>query len=222
MRQDFTSNISHELRTPVTVIKGSLEVLEQGLVTDADEIHEYVRQMLSDTAHLERLVNDLLELSRLQNANFPIEKTEFDLIDVIKEAARSMQRLAAQKQTPIEFREEAGSFRFSGDYGRLRQMFLIILDNAVKYTDCGGSIHILVQRETVFTRISVTDNGKGIAFERQGAIFTRFYREPELYDSEGAGIGLHLARKIITMQAGYIEVKSDVGTGSTFSIYLPN
>ena len=97
-----------------------------------------------------------------------------------------------------------------------------ILDNAVKYTEPGGRVHISVCRQEVFTRIGIKDTGKGIAPERQGAVFNRFYREPEIHDSEGIGIGLYLARKIITMQNGYIELESQAGQGSTFKIYLPN
>ena len=97
-----------------------------------------------------------------------------------------------------------------------------ILDNGVKYTGEGGKIDISVCRQEIFTKISITDNGKGIAPERQGRIFQRFYREPEIHDSEGIGIGLYLAREIITLQNGYIEVKSEAGCGSTFCVYLPN
>ncbi len=221
MRQDFTSNISHELRTPVTVIKGSLEVLEQGLVTDADEIHEYVRQMLFDTAHLERLVNDLLELSRLQNANFPIEKTEFDLIDVIKEAARSMQRLAAQKQTPIEFREEAGSFRFSGDYGRLRQMFLIILDNAVKFSPPGRPVTIRTYWEKQKFAVSISDCGSGISPEDLPYIFDRFYRERSGQNKTGTGLGLSIAKQIAGRHHITIACESRVSQFTVFTFLFP-
>ena len=96
-----------------------------------------------------------------------------------------------------------------------------ILDNAVKYTQAEGRVYISVCRQEIFTRISIKDTGKGIAAERQGAVFNRFYREPEIHDSEGIGIGLYLARKIITMQNGYIELESQAGQGSTFKIYLP-
>jgi len=97
-----------------------------------------------------------------------------------------------------------------------------ILDNAVKYTEVGGNIHVVVCRQELFTKISIEDTGKGIAPERQATIFTRFYREPEVHDKEGIGIGLYLAREIITLQNGYIEVQSQIGQGSKFIIYLPN
>ena len=115
------------------MIKGSLEVLEQGLVTDPRQMEEYFRQMLSDTAHLERLVNDLLELSRLQNSSFQISKTTLNLTDILTESVRSMQMVADKKKVKIWFDNEAGLALFCGDYGRLRQMFTTVLDNAVKF-----------------------------------------------------------------------------------------
>lgn len=105
--------------------------------------------------------------------------------------------------------------------GLVRQYFNI-LDNGVKYTNNGGSIYIDVKKQDIFTKITVCDTGKGIPLARQGMIFNRFYREPEVHDENGVGIGLYLARKIISLQGGYIEVQSEVGIGSTFMIYLPN
>lgn len=98
-----------------------------------------------------------------------------------------------------------------------------ILGNGVKYTDNGGSIYIDVKKQDIFTKITVCDTGKGIPLARQGMIFKRFYREPwRFMMKNGVGIGLYLARKIISLQGGYIEVQSEVGIGSTFMIYLPN
>ena len=96
-----------------------------------------------------------------------------------------------------------------------------ILDNAVKYTPAGGTIRVSVQSRELYIKINITDSGKGIAENRQGMIFKRFYREEEVHDVEGIGIGLYLAREIITMQGGYIKVTSAVGSGSTFSVFLP-
>ena len=96
-----------------------------------------------------------------------------------------------------------------------------ILDNAVKYTPAGGTIRVSVQSRELYIKINITDSGKGIAENRQGMIFKRFYREEEVHDVEGIGIGLYLAREIITMQGGYIKVTSAAGSGSTFSVFLP-
>lgn len=97
-----------------------------------------------------------------------------------------------------------------------------VLDNAVKYTDSKGRIEVQVILQEIFTKISIRDNGKGILPERQAEIFTRFYREPEVRDNHGVGIGLYLTRKILELQNGYIEVRSEAGKGSEFCLYLPN
>lgn len=97
-----------------------------------------------------------------------------------------------------------------------------VLDNAVKYTAPKGCIHVKVIPQEIFTKISIQDNGKGILPERQAEIFTRFYREPEVHDIDGVGIGLYLSRRILELQNGYIEVRSEIGTGSEFCLYLPN
>ena len=96
-----------------------------------------------------------------------------------------------------------------------------ILDNAVKYTPSGGSISVSVESWEMYLKIDISDTGKGIAENRQGTIFLRFYREEEVHDIEGIGIGLYLAREIITMQGGYIKVVSEIRKGSTFSVFLP-
>ena len=96
-----------------------------------------------------------------------------------------------------------------------------ILDNALKYTEPDGKIHIQTERQELFLKISISDTGKGIAPERQAEIFTRFYREPEVHDKPGVGIGLYLARTIMELQKGYIEVQSEVGKGACFRLYLP-
>ncbi len=223
MRQDFVSNISHELRTPVTVIKGSLEVLENGLITDPEEMQEYFRQMSSDTAHLQRLVNDLLELSRLQSTNFKIEKSKLNLADILQEAVRSMQRIAGQKHVEIRLENEAGNVCFFGDYGRLRQMFMIILDNAVKFAPSGSAVSVKMRyagKEKLM--ISISDCGSGILPEEIPYIFDRFYKERSEQNKSGSGLGLPIAKQIAMRHHITIQCESNARDRTTFSfIILP-
>lgn len=223
MRQDFVSNISHELRTPVTVIKGSLEVLENGLITDPEEMQEYYRQMSSDTAHLQRLVNDLLELSRLQSTNFKIEKSKLNLADILQEAVRSMQRIAGQKHVEIRLENEAGNVCFFGDYGRLRQMFMIILDNAVKFAPSGSAVSVKMRyagKEKLM--ISISDCGSGILPEEIPYIFDRFYKERSEQNKSGSGLGLPIAKQIAMRHHITIQCESNARDRTTFSfIILP-
>lgn len=217
MRQDFVSNISHELRTPVTVIKGSLEVLEQGLITDSGEMQEYFHQMLADTTHLERLVNDLLELSRLQNTSFQIDKTELNLIDILKEVIRSMQRVAEQKQVEIKLENEIGNICFWGDYGRLRQMFMIIFDNAIKFSPLHSRIFVKIYNKEDNIIISVADCGSGILPEDVPYIFDRFYKESSEQNKSGSGLGLPIAKQIAERHNIIIKCESNAHDYTVFS-----
>ncbi len=220
MRQDFVSNISHELRTPVTVIKGSLEVLDKGLITDPAEMQEYFHQMIKDTSHLQRLINDLLELSRLQNANFKIEMAELNLTDIVHETIRSMQRIAQQKQVEIQLLNEAGEICFHGDYGRLRQMFMIILDNAVKFSPPGSKVAVKIYHKRSRLVISVTDWGKGILPEEIPYVFERFYKERSEQNKSGSGLGLSIAKQIADRHNIEIKCESSAQGDTTFSFTL--
>ncbi len=217
MRQDFISNISHELRTPVTVIKGSLEVLDQGLVTEPDEAKEYLKQMLTDISQLQRLVNDLLEISRLQNMNFKIEKKQINLASVLSEAVRSMQPVAAQKNITINPCYNGQSFPFSGDYGRIRQMFVIVIDNAIKFSMPGQAVDIkmkVMQNECIIT---ISDYGAGIPEADIPYIFDRFYSKQSSQNKNGSGLGLSIANQIAIRHGIKITCVSNVGNGTSFS-----
>lgn len=119
-------------------------------------------------------------------------------------------------------RLETGVISLAHDRKWTSEALFNILDNAVKYTLEGGTICVTVQNWEFYVKIDITDSGKGIAENRQGMIFKHFYREEEVHDVEGIGVGLYLAREIVTMQGGYIKVSSAVGRGSTFSVFLPN
>lgn len=220
MRQDFMSNISHELRTPVTVIKGSLEVLTEGLITDPAQMQEYFRQMSADTAHLERLVNDLLELSRLQSTDFQIEKTQLDLTGILNEAIRSMQRIAEQKAISIELENEVGNLRFLGDYGRLRQMFVIVLDNAVKFAPQGSAVTVRMYYIKHQPAISISDCGSGIPPEDLPYIFDRFYKERSEQNKSGSGLGLSIAKQIASRHGIRITCESNARDTTVFTFFL--
>lgn len=217
MQQDFVSNVSHELRTPITVIRGSLEVLIEGLVTEPDEMQEYFRQMLSDTLHLQRLVNDLLELSRLQNSNFEILKTDLDLTALITDLIRSMQTIAQKKQVQIRLDNQAGLVVFCGDYGRLRQMFITILDNSIKFSPSGATVSVSMYYEGKDCIISFTDHGSGILPEDIPYIFRRFYRNQSQQNENGSGLGLPIAKQIADRHGIKISCESILNDRTTFS-----
>ena len=192
MRRDFIANVSHELRTPVTVIRGSLEALVDGVVAEPKDVAEYQAQMLKETIHLQRLVNDLLELSRLQTDGFKIEREPFDIMEAAFEAARSIQKAAAAKNVVIKVEREPGQKILEGDSGRVRQMFMTILDNAVKFSPEGGEVVMKIGAD----EICVTDGGSGISAEDLPYIFDRFKKDSSERNKSGSGLGLAIAREI--------------------------
>ncbi len=220
MRQDFLSTISHELRTPVTVIKGSLEVLNEGLVTSAGEVKAYVRQMLSDITHLQRLVNDLLELTRLQNAGFQIDKTLLNLDDVLTEAVRAMRRVSEPRHISIVYTNAVGPFLVYGDYGRLRQMFTVVLDNAVKFSAAGGSVEVEVTETPEGCAVTLTDHGQGIEPQELDHIFDRFFSKRGTQNVAGSGLGLSIAREIAARHDVEVRCESTPGVRTCFSFHF--
>ncbi|MCE5343864.1 MAG: HAMP domain-containing protein [Eubacteriales bacterium] len=211
-RRDFLSNVSHELRTPVTVLRGSLEALGDGVVTDPKQIDEYHRQMLKETLGLQRLVNDLMDLSRLQNADFPIESAPLIVNDVLGDALYAADQLARAKKIRLvrEFPNEA--VRLTGDYGRLRQMFLIVLDNAVKFSPENSAVTVTLTPDSV----TIRDEGQGISSEELPLIFDRFHKARLEENRQGSGLGLAIARQIAQRHSIHIDVASELGRGTAF------
>ena len=212
LRRDFVANISHELRTPVTVMRGSLEALCDEVVTEPEQVKKYYSQMLSESKYLQRLVDDLLELSKLQNTDFQIDMEPLNLCEILKDTARSAAHLAQDKGIEIRQDYDTQSLPVTGDYGRLRQMFMIILDNAVKFSPAGGRVAISLENKTV----TVSDEGKGIAPEDLPYIFDRFYKVKSEENKSGTGLGLAIAKQIADRHRIGLSVKSISGKGTLF------
>lgn len=224
MRRDFFANVSHELRTPVTVLRGSLEALIDGVITEPREVLEYNQQMLGETVHLQRLVNDLLELSRLQTVDFKIEKNDFNVVQAAEEAGRAMQKAAAEKGVEITIEKNCEQKIVSGDYGRVRQMLMTILDNAIKFSAndfaAGGNglasssesgrnattVTMLIKEN----EISITDHGSGISAEDLPHIFERFKKERSAANKSGTGLGLAIAKEIALRHGWTLFAESPV------------
>ena len=215
LRRDFTANVSHELRTPVTVLRGSLEALCDGVITDPKQVDEYLHQMLSETISLQRLVNDLLDLSRLQNPDFSIDIQQINMYDVVADAVRSAGLLYPEKAVAVKLSADAKLLAFDGDYGRLRQMFLIILDNAVKFSPDKGLVTVAIEDGTV----TVTDNGPGIPPDDLPYVFERFYKVKSEENKSGSGLGLAIAKQVAERHGIDVTVKSgEDGTSFVFRL----
>ena len=216
MRQDFLAGVSHELRTPITVLKGSLELLASGLLADEAKKRDYLCQMKENIEALERLVGDLFELTRLQNADFTIEQSPMNLPDALADAIRAAQRLAAGKEVVIEGPEALPPVPIRGDYGRLRQMFLTVLDNAVKFSPDGGRIETTLSLAGQEWRVTIRDHGPGIDAGDLPHIFERFHRQHGPLNAKGTGLGLAIAREIARRHDITIECQSVAGEGAAF------
>ncbi|MCI8484089.1 MAG: HAMP domain-containing histidine kinase [Lachnospiraceae bacterium] len=217
--KELVSDISHQTKTPLANIKLYLELLLEA--KDGTSPQESLEKINSQVEKLDFLLQSMVKLSRLETGTIKIQKSEVPIADTLAEAIGGAIPKADQKHISIQVSYDE-NLRLHHDKKWTAEAIFNLLDNAVKYTEEAGKIHISVKKETIFTKISISDTGKGIPLERHGTIFTRFYREPEIHDNEGIGIGLYLARKIISMQNGYIKVDSEVGKGSSFHIYLPN
>lgn len=213
-RQDFLSAISHELRTPLTVLRGTAELLVSGLVKHEAERGKYLHQIMENLSVLERLVGDLLELSRLQNPGFTMEMTPLDFREAIQEAAGSIQPVAAAKAVEVTVKL-AESLPVAGDYGRLRQLVVILLDNAVKFSAAGQTVEIRGQREQDSWQVTVEDHGCGIAAADLPYIFDRFHARRE-NNAQGTGMGLAIAREIADRHGIAIACTSEQGVGTRF------
>lgn len=216
LRRDFIANVSHELRTPVTVIRGSLEALNDGVVTDETKVKEYYSYMLSESIHLQRLIGDLLDLSRIQNLDFKLEISQVFLSDIVSDVLRSAKSLVQDKNIKFVIENETEDCSVMGDYGRLRQMLLIIIDNAIKFSPQNSNIFIKLFNDNESLCLSIKDEGKGINEEDLPYIFDRFYKTKSIDNKNGTGLGLAIAKEIALRHNATVKAYSENLKGSEF------
>ena len=212
------SDISHQTRTPVANIKLYLELLGDEKLSQNGQ--EFLEKIQGQMEKIDFLMQSMVKMSRIETGILQIHKEDKNLYETIRHAVASVVPEAAQKKIALYVDCEEEMF-IRHDSKWTEEAIYNVLDNALKYTESGGKIHIQAERQELFVKLSISDTGKGIAPERQAEIFTRFYREPEVHDKPGVGIGLYLARTIMELQKGYIEVQSEVGRGASFRLYFP-
>ena len=221
MRQDFLSDISHELRTPIAVIQGSVEMLQSGMIHNPADLKQYYEQLHADTLHLQRLVNDLLDLTRLQNMQFSISMECVNLIDILHDTLRSMRSAAERKQISIQFNNPAGPVPVMGDYGRLRQLITILLDNAVKFSHAGSDVVLQCAAGHLTCTVSITDHGVGMDEETQRHIFDRYFHNRSTLNHSGTGLGLPIACEIARRHQIEIVCESIPQQQTCFTLTIP-
>jgi two-component system phosphate regulon sensor histidine kinase PhoR len=223
MRSEFVANVSHELRTPLTSLRGYLETLLDGAVEDPAAMHRFLEIMSKETERLTRLINDLLDLSRIEEKRAVHRWQPVQLVDNINQVV-AMFRLQAQEKK-LELTTEVPSRLpvVYGDPDMLTQVLINLVDNAIKYTSAGGRVTVRTRVEEENIRVAVEDTGIGIPPESLPRIFERFYRVDKARGRElgGIGMGLAIVKHIVLAHGGQTYVESVVGKGSTFSFALP-
>ena len=222
----FVSSVSHELRTPLTVINNYVEMFEEGLLGELNETQQEKLQIVrSQTDHMIRLVEDMLDTSRLESRRFRIQKGDLDLNVVAKSAVEDLSRLAALKEQMVSLEIDRKLPIVEGDEQRVKQVFNNLITNAIKYTSERGSIEVKVKDEgDDRILISISDTGMGIAEKDLSKIFEKFYTgdgSSLARESERMGLGLTIAKGIVEAHGGDIWVESELGKGSRFYFTLP-
>ncbi|NDJ84430.1 MAG: GAF domain-containing sensor histidine kinase [Chloroflexi bacterium] len=219
-QSDFISEMVHELRTPLAALKASTVLLLRPSLPD-DRRTEIIQTMQSETERLSRMATDFLDLARLESGRSRIETEDFDMQVLAKESLEIIHHQADEKGISTELHGEAATVR--GDRGKIKQVLLNFLTNAIKYNRENGEIHVTVQsaEEIDWIQVSVRDTGQGISEEHQKRMFERFFRVPGSEGTQGTGLGLAIAKRIVEAHGGRIWLESDPGVGSTFFFTLP-
>lgn len=222
LRRDYVANVSHELRTPLTAIRALIEPLNDGLVTEEAKAKEYYALILKEGARLNRLINDLLELSRLQNSEEGFETRSVDLNHLLTDLKERNSGLAAQHNVKLSLDLPKDPVLLNTNEDRIDQVLTILLDNAFKFTpkDGSGTITLQIHSDSDKTLIRVTDNGHGIKREDLPHVFDRFYTADRARTSKATGLGLSIAQEILKRMNGDIAVSSEEGKGSTFTVTI--
>ncbi len=217
--QMLVSDVSHQVKTPVSNLRMVTDTLLTRPVTE-EERREFLQGIRTQTDKLDFLFQSLVKTSRLEVGTIRLEKKDTPLIDTLAMACSGIVYAAEKKEIAVTV-DCPEDLRISHDSKWTAEALFNLLDNAVKYTQAGGTIHVSVEQWEMYLKLDVADTGKGIPESNQAAVFRRFYREEEVHQEPGVGIGLYLAREIVTRQGGYIKLTSEVGKGSTFSVFLP-
>jgi signal transduction histidine kinase len=224
MKSEFVSQVSHELRTPLTAIKGFTEMVRDGDAGDVnEEQQEYLTIVNANVDRLVALVNDLLDISRIESGHIELEVAPIDLTTIIDSVVATMRPLLDGKTQTLTLDLEPDLPLAIGDYDRVVQVITNLVSNAHKYTQAGGLIHVRAERAGDLVRVAVKDNGIGIPAEDVPKLFSRFFRVDTSLTREvgGTGLGLSIVKSFVESQGGTVSVDTELDHGSTFAFTLP-
>lgn len=220
MKNEFISSVSHELRTPLTAIKGWSETIRDTDDVDKETIQKGMRVIISETDRLSLMVEELLDFSRMQSGRLKLVIEKIDLLAELEEAVLMYTEKARREEMAFDYDEQIEAAVVMADKNRLRQVFINIIDNAIKYSDAGGGVKVSVKSENGYFVISVEDSGCGISPEDLPKIKQKFYKAN--LTRRGSGIGLAVADELVTAFGGSLEVDSVLEKGTTVTIRIPN
>jgi signal transduction histidine kinase len=222
-KSEFLANMSHELRTPLNAIIGFSEVLTDRMFGELNEKQEeYLKDIYASGTHLLSLINDILDLSKIEAGRIELELSDFHLPQAIDNALTLVRERAGRRGIALAHTMDERLGEIRGDERKVKQILLNLLSNAIKFTPEGGRIEVAAVSKDGLVEVSVSDTGVGIAPEDQEKVFEEFRQVGTAEKkAEGTGLGLTLCRKFIELHGGQIWVKSQVGAGSTFTFTLP-
>ncbi|MGI6575540.1 MAG: ATP-binding protein [bacterium] len=222
LRQNLVTNVSHEFRAPLTSIQGFVEAILEGFIAE-EEKEKYLQIILDNTIHLNRLVNDLLELSSIESGNINLVWEVLSPKAVAHRAVSSMASKAREKEINLQYQCEPELALIEGDRDRLHQILINLLENAIACTPAGGNILLTCTNKHGKITFSVIDNGIGIPPEELPYIWDRFYKVDKARNKaqKGKGLGLAIVQELVQLHKGQIAINSKLGLGSTFSVILP-
>ncbi len=225
IRRDFVANVSHELKTPATSLRLLAESLEQTIDEDPAQARLFAEQLKRETGRLSQLINDLLDLARLESEERVENPAPVDVRSVLMSVLVRMRRAARKKNITLQWKRfgRATHYTVNGDETQLTSMFTNLVENAVKYTPPGGRVEVTGGFEGSEIVIRVSDTGIGIPEGKLPRIFERFYRVDKARSKEtgGTGLGLSIVKHVAENHGGRVTVESALGEGSTFTVYLP-
>ena len=220
-RKQFVSNVSHELRSPLAAINAMVETLEDGALEDSSVSKEFIRRIHHDVDRMRDIVEELLELSRLESGHFSLEPTDVDPIELIQEIKSVFQEQANNRQISLNLIADDNLQSIRCERGKIYQVLYNLVDNSLKFTPEGGNIQISTTIGNDGVVFEVSDTGIGIPLEDQPHVFERFYRVNSSRQYRGTGLGLSIARHIVEAHGGTISLTSSDGNGSVFGFNIP-
>jgi two-component system phosphate regulon sensor histidine kinase PhoR len=221
VRRDFISNLSHELRTPITSLKALTETLNEGAIDQPSVARDFVSKMNVEVDRLAQMVQEMGDLARIESGEAPLKRSPVNVAEVAARAAERLRDQADRAGLQVKLETASGLPAVSADEGRIEQVLVNLVHNAIKFTPPGGTVRISAKADGDHLLVSVSDTGVGISADDLPRVFERFYKADRARAGGGTGLGLAIAKHVVEAHGGRIWVESVEGRGATFSFTIP-